>query len=127
MKKKQIGFRSTLCILTIVAVLILNNSCKHDGVPADQFEQIKFSEQVLPIFQNSCATSGCHDGRGGESDYIFTDYSGIMKSITPGNADKSEAYQAMISTFELMPPKNALSVNKRTVIRLWIEQGAKMN
>jgi hypothetical protein len=79
----------------------------------------------LPIFQNSCAVSGCHNGRGGESGYVFTDYASIMNAITPGNAAKSKAYQAITSTFQLMPPKNALPIGKRTLIRLWIEQGAK--
>jgi hypothetical protein len=48
-----------------------------------------------------------------------------MKSVTAGNADKSEAYQAITSAFESMPPDNPLPINKRTIIRLWIEQGAK--
>jgi uncharacterized membrane protein len=78
----------------------------------------------LPVFQNSCGTSGCHDGRG-EAGYVFTDYTSIMEAITPGNADKSKAYKAMTSTFRLMPPNNALPESKRTIIRLWIEQGAQ--
>jgi len=105
-------------------LFLLNISCKHDGVPADQMPKICFTEQVLPIFQNSCATSGCHDGLKGESRLVLTNYSGIMRSITPGSASKSKAYQAITSTFQLMPPNNALSTNKRTLIRLWIEQGA---
>ena len=100
------------------------NSCQNVGVPADQMTEICFTEQVLPIFQNSCATSGCHDSRG-EAGYVFTNYSDIMQAITPGNADKSKAYQAITSVFSLMPPSNPLSESKRTIIRLWIEQGAK--
>lgn len=105
--------------------IFLINSCQHEGIPADQTEQICFTEQVLPIFQNSCGTSGCHDAQTGEGDYVFTDYASIMKSITPGNASKSKAYQAMISTSEIMPPDNPLPQDKRTIVRLWIEQGAK--
>jgi len=48
-----------------------------------------------------------------------------MKAINPGNADKSKAYNAITSTFQLMPPNNALPAEKRTLIRLWIEQGAQ--
>ncbi len=125
MKITRLGFYSAILLSGLGLILFLVNSCKHEGIPADQLESINFTEQVLPIFQNSCGTSGCHDGKRGESGYIFTDYSNIMKSITPGNADKSKAYQAITSTFQLMPPNNALPASKRTLIRLWIDQGAK--
>jgi len=105
-------------------ILFILSSCKHDGFPADQMDQVNFTKQVLPIFQNSCATSGCHDSRG-ESGYIFTDYAHIMDAITPGNAYKSKAYKSITSTFLLMPPNNPLTTSQRTLIRLWIDQGAK--
>ena len=124
MNFKRQGYLSILISLVLLPQLFLLNSCQHSGVPADQMPQVCFTEQVLPIFQNSCATSGCHNGQGGESRYVFTDYASIMRAITPGNADKSKAYQAITSTFQLMPPNNALPESKRTLIRLWIEQGA---
>ncbi len=124
MKFKQLKLLYLFPIFAIGPVLFLTSSCKHDGVPADQFDQINFTDQVLPIFQTNCATSGCHDNRG-ESGYVFTDYANIMKAITPGNADKSKAYKAITSTFQLMPPNNALTTSQRTLIRLWIDQGAK--
>jgi hypothetical protein len=123
MKKTRIGFHSATLVFGLALGLLLINSCKNEGVPADQFEQICFTGQVLPIFQNSCATSGCHDSKG-EGGYVFTNYSGIMQAITPGDADKSKAYQAITSAFQLMPPDNPLSTENRTIIRLWIEQGA---
>ena len=111
----------------LTSILMLISSCQHESVPANQLEQISFSKQVLPVFQNSCGTSGCHDSKSAENGYVFTDYASIMKSITAGDASQSKAYQAMTSTFELMPPNNALPINKRTLIRLWIDQGAKQN
>ncbi len=124
MKITRIGIFKTTLVFGLMLVLLLINSCKQEGIPADQFEPICFTGQVLPIFKNSCATSGCHDSRG-EGGYVFTNYSGIMQAITSGNADKSKAYQAITSTFALMPPSNPLSKEKRTIIRLWIEQGAQ--
>lgn len=121
---KRLGYLSVLVAFMLLSLFFLVNSCKHDGIPADQMPEICFTEQVLPIFQNSCGTSGCHDSKG-EAGYVFTDYTSIMKAINPGNAAKSKAYQAMTSTFELMPPDNALPASKRTIIRLWIDQGAK--
>lgn len=123
MKFKRFGYFLATLFISLTSIL-LNSSCKHDGTPADQLPQINFTQQVLPIFQNSCATSGCHDSQTAENDYVFTDYASIMKAITPGNADKSKAYEAITSTTELMPPDNALSTGQRTTIWLWIEQGA---
>ncbi|MDP3644643.1 MAG: c-type cytochrome domain-containing protein [Bacteroidota bacterium] len=125
MKGTRIGFFTAWLILGLAASFLLINSCQHNGIPADQMEPICFTEQVLPIFQNSCGTSGCHDAKTAESGYVFTDYARIMKAITPGNASKSKAYKAMISTFVVMPPNNPLPQDKRTLVRLWIEQGAK--
>lgn len=121
---KRLGYLSLLIIIVLLPGMFLINSCKHDGIPADQFRQICFTREVLPIFQ-TCAIAGCHDGNGGESGYAYTDYTSIMASITPGNANKSKAYQSMTSTIQLMPPGNALPISSRTIIRLWIDQGAK--
>lgn len=124
MKIKRFGYYSASLILGLVSILFLVNSCKHDGIPADQMVPVSFTE-VLPIFTSYCGK--CHDGIRGESGYAYTDYSTIMKSITPGNASKSKAYQAMTSTIQIMPPDIAMPTSKRTLIRLWIEQGAKQN
>ena len=124
---KKLPFKIFIAGLTCMfgLALLTTNSCKHDGPPADQLEEICFTGQVLPIFSTSCGIAGCHDAITAESGYVFTDYSSIMKSITPGNAEKSKAYSAITSTLGLMPPDNPLPINKRTLIRLWIEQGAK--
>jgi hypothetical protein len=123
MNFKRFSYLSALLAFLLLPLSFLVNSCKHDGIPADQFDPICFTEQVLPIFQNSCAT--CHGGSRSEAGLDFSNYTGIMKAITAGNADKSKAYKAITSTFQLMPPDNALPESKRTIIRLWIEQGAK--
>lgn len=123
MKRERIAFLTILVVLNFSVLLFLSNSCQHESIQADQIEQICFTEQILPIFQNSCATSGCHDNKGAGG-YVFTDYAQIMKGIHAGDADKSKAYRAITSTLELMPPGNPLPQEKRTLIRLWIEQGA---
>jgi uncharacterized membrane protein len=122
--KSSLGFVSALLIL-VVGLILSTHSCTHEGIPADQMEEICFTRQVLPVFQNSCATTDCHDAITAEDGYIFTDYANIMKSIEPGNASKSKAYKAITSHSEIMPPDNPLPIDKRTLIMQWIEQGAK--
>lgn len=123
MNFKRLSYLTLLVPITLTAVLFGIDSCKHEGIPADQFPEICFQDQVLPIFQNSCAS--CHGSTKGEAGLDFSNYAGIMKATSPGNPDKSKVYQAITSTFQLMPPDNALPKEKRTLIRLWIDQGAK--
>ena len=123
--KSSFGYLSAIWIFVVGLILSTANSCTHEGIPADQMEEICFTKQVLPIFQNSCATTDCHDAATAEDGYIFTDYANIMKSIEPVNASKSKAYEAITSHSEIMPPDNPLPIDKRTLIMLWIEQGAK--
>lgn len=123
MNFKRLSYLTLFAPLAFLGIFFFTNSCKHEGIPADQFPQICFQSEILPIFQNSCAS--CHGSTRGESGLDFSTYSGIMKAITPGDASKSKAYQAITSTFQLMPPNNALPEEKRILIRLWIEQGAK--
>ncbi|HAH25661.1 MAG TPA: hypothetical protein DCL77_18205 [Prolixibacteraceae bacterium] len=120
--KPQIRLYSAKLIIMLGCLLIIS-SCKHDAIPADQMTPVPFS-QVKVIFTSYCAK--CHDANGGgESRYSFTDYEGIMQAIVPFNASKSKAYQSMTSTLQLMPPDGAVPTSQRTLIRLWIEQGAK--
>lgn len=108
----------------IISSLFMAVSCQHEGIPADQLAPVCFNQQVLPIFQNSCAISGCHNAQSGEGGYVFTDYSNVMKAISPGDASKSKAYKAITSSLQLMPPHNPLPSDKRILIRVWIDQGA---
>ena len=114
---------------TLAAVLLgilfafSNTSCKHDPMVVDYTDTICFSRDIYPIFSNSCGIAGCHDG-GGE-DFDATSYEGIMRAITPGNANKSKAYNAITSVYiNPMPPSGPLSKEQRTLIALWINQGA---
>jgi hypothetical protein len=109
----------------IIGTFIMFFSCKHEpdisGLP-----EICFTGEVLPVFINNCALSGCHDGRG-ESDMQLNNYSDISRNVTPGNADASRLYQSITAKWEsMMPPNQPLSLENRTLIRVWIEQGAAL-
>jgi hypothetical protein len=115
----------SLILLMILATVSWITSCTHkadiSGIP-----EVCFDSQVLPIFSNNCAISGCHDG-GGESDLSFDNYNDIRNAVEPYKPESSKAYQAITSTWgeNKMPPSQPISKLNRTIIRLWIEQGAK--
>jgi hypothetical protein len=113
--------------LGLIFILTINSwitSCVHNAL-IDDIPEICFERDVLPIFQNNCAISGCHDGSG-ESDLHLTSYVPISHAVEPGKPYSSPVYKAIITTSgeNIMPPDQPLSLENRTIIRLWIEQGA---
>lgn len=111
-------------IILITAVINLISACTHTADLSD-LPEICFERDVLPVFRNSCAISGCHDGQG-ESDLILNNYLDISHAVNPGRPFDSEVYKAIIATWgeEKMPPDQPLSLENRSIIRVWIEQGA---
>ena len=125
MKPDKINVSMTL--LGTLALIAWITSCTHNANFSD-LPEICFEGDVLPIFQNSCAISGCHDGQGrGESHLVLNNYADIMNGISARNPGASSIYQSIISKGGegMMPPAQPLSLDNRTIIRVWIEQGAQ--
>jgi hypothetical protein len=99
-------------------------SCKHEA-DISNLPEMCFERDVLPIYSNNCAISGCHDGTG-ESSSALNNYQDIRNTVEPYKPESSRSYQMITDKWGLnrMPPGQPLSEEKRTIIRLWIEQGA---
>ncbi len=97
-------------------------SCTHK-VDISGFTEVCFTRDVLPIFQNNCAISHCHEGG---RELSFSDYAGISRNVVAGDPNGSRLYKVITETwgFNRMPPKQPLSKANRTTIMLWILQGA---
>jgi hypothetical protein len=112
-----------LVIIFTGSIIISIVACTHKADLAG-FPEVCFTGEVLPVFQNNCTMSGCHTG-GGDEEMPLRTYEEIMNGIKPGNPDASEIYRSITSKWgERMPPDQPLSIGNRTLIRLWIEQGA---
>lgn len=121
-------FRLTLIFSFTISVLVLFQiRCRHDGLNVSTIDTVCYEKDIAPIFQSCGAPTGCHNHQGGESEYVFSDYNSVMKAITPFNANKSKAYQAVTGKgfMQLMPPSGALPIQDRILIRVWIDQGAE--
>ena len=117
-----------LFLILIIALTTFSwiSSCTHVANIANMPE-VCFTGDILPIFVNNCAIAGCHDGGGRESRMSLNNYTDIVRDVTPGNPNGSRVYQAIISKWgNLMPPRQPLSLENRTKIRVWIEQGAAL-
>jgi hypothetical protein len=123
MKKAVAG--STILALIIFMGAGITHSCSHDTIGLDQFDTVCFERDILPVFINGCATNRCHDAASHQEGFTLDSYEGIMQGITAGSLKKSKIYQLITDPGPLsMPPDNPISIDDRTRIRLWIEQGA---
>ena len=115
----------SLILLVLFTMVSWITSCTHNA-NIDSLPKVCFSD-VRNIFSTSCAISGCHDGRGRESGRALNNYNNIVSMVVPGNPGSSRAYQVLISKWgeNKMPPNQPLSLENRTTIRVWIEQGAQ--
>lgn len=113
-------------LILILLTLSWISSCTHNA-NIDNIPEVCFERDVLPVFKNNCAISGCHNGSG-ESDLNLTSYVPISHSVVPFKPYSSRSYTSIIATTGegKMPPVQPLSLDNRTVIRLWIEQGARL-
>jgi len=115
----------SLFLLLIVTSASWISSCTHSA-DITGYPEVCFQRDVLPIFLNSCANDGCHSGG---SEFSLTNYDQIVRNVVPGNAQKSKLYQVISTPWgvQRMPPDRPLSIDNRSIISLWIEQGATNN
>jgi uncharacterized membrane protein len=109
----------------LVGGVFITNSCTHEPELISEFDTICFENQILPVIQGNCIK--CHGGGSGEGEgFDASDYTSIMRSVTAGNAQKSKLYQVITKIYgeSAMPPDAPLSKQNRSLIMVWIEQGA---
>jgi len=81
---------------------------------------ISFSNDIMPIIQGNCATTGCHV-QGGTGSGIFVNYNGVMEKVNNGSFEKR------VLVDKNMPPAAPLSDCQQSMIRAWLNAGAPNN
>lgn len=122
----KLGTRDFLIFVSAIScIAVLDAGCVHKPDVTD-LPDVCFENDILPVFRNSCALAGCHDGSG-ESDMRLSTFQEISRGIEPYKPQSSKIYKAITATSgeDQMPPDQPLSQDNRTLIRIWIEQGAK--
>jgi hypothetical protein len=125
--KENILLILSASIFSLALSAFMVSSCTHDSDLIADLDSVCYETQILPIMQTSCALSGCHTGGGGEAGFDATDYNELMGYITPGDARKSVLYKVLTKLYgeKMMPPDRELPEEQRSLIMVWIEQGAK--
>lgn len=72
-------------IISLIGFIGLLLSCKKDKTQQSLFsgdcvDTVYFETEILPIIQQNCNTSGCHDSGGASGGYVLTDHSLISSS-----------------------------------------------
>jgi hypothetical protein len=93
-------------------------SCKEDPVVECDGTVYSFANEVQPLLNTSCNTSGCHNSGSSQGD--FTNYSGVLTKVSNGSL-KSRI------TNGSMPEGSSLTMAQKKIIVCWVENGAPDN
>ena len=126
---KSLKILSFSALLTIIFVFAFQfQSCKHEPVGLDKLDTVCFQRDIKSIFIANCFMSGCHSVESHKSE-LDSSYASIRRKVTPGNPWTSSFYTVVSNPNNpnFMPPSghDALSKADRTLIEVWIEQGAQ--
>lgn len=121
-------------LLTIVLIsLLFLIGCEKDyysTTPVVITGPVSFSEDIIPIFTNDCATPTCHVSGGYAPDLspanAYNELTGLGY-VDTANAEESLLYKRIISPVNPMPPSAPLTAEETGYILAWIEQGAQNN
>lgn len=94
-------------------------------------DSLCFAQNILPVIQSSCATTGCHDQVTRREGYVFTDYASITSrsgTVVPYYPNQSRLYRVLTSgeSEERMPPAGSQQLTSQQIdnIKKWIAEGA---
>jgi hypothetical protein len=110
---------------TVPLANLASDSTHYKGVGCNK-DTVYFYNTIGPLIITGCASmSGCHSGNGGEASSL-TNYSNIMRYVTPGNPNSSRLYTVLGSS---MPrkPYALFTTTQKALVSTWIQQGAKNN
>jgi len=121
---------------TIIAIccFILLASCEYEKLePMDLGDlptDVSLQDSLIPVFDISCNTSGCHNAGGIPPDltapnaYNAIVFGGYVDTAFP---EQSILYQRMIDEVKPMPPAGLLPTHDLKLVLGWITEGAPDN
>jgi hypothetical protein len=137
LKNKFSSMRNTkimLCTSLIGLLLVFAASCKYDEILPEPVEPIEpgvsFAEDLIPIFNEGCNTSGCHGVNEFDPDlspanaYDALFEGGYIDTIMPEN---SLLYRWMRGDEGAPMPINGTNPTYNATVLAWIQEGALNN
>ena len=122
-----------LSILPLVLLLSgVLTGCYYDAIPTPAAidREVSFTGDIIPIFNKSCNSAGCHNAGGIKPDLSAANALAALSDdgyINIANPENSLLYETMTGAQTLMPPSGKLPETDRNLVLAWIEQGALNN
>ncbi|HMQ68157.1 MAG TPA: hypothetical protein PKA90_03955 [Ignavibacteria bacterium] len=124
-----------LFVLSVILLFVTSWTYKTDGsfYYLDNENEVCFERDVLPIFQNNCALSGCHNSESRKEGVVLDSYENIMQSkkgraIIPYNLKRSKVFKKITEDTKEdrmpPPPNEPLTGEEISIIGKWIMEGA---
>ncbi len=130
--------RINILFVIILATAVIASACDDTVAPEITMpdKNVSYSRHIQPLFNVSCALSGCHDNVSAAGGLRLTSWVNTTENpqiVFPGEPDNSMLVWAIEGNTSVtpMPPINGpvmpLTRNQIKGIRTWIAEGAKNN
>jgi len=123
------GLLSALLLVLVAGPAVAADAPQKKAVSVE----VSYFRQVRPIFQANC--QGCHQPAKANGEYVMTSFASLLKggeseeaAIVPGKPDESYLVELITpddGRAEMPADRGPLAEDDITLIRRWIEQGAK--
>ncbi len=117
-------------LVGIIAAFIVGG-CYYDTVLEPEVSgQVSFSGDIIPIFNTSCNSVGCHSTGGVRPDLSPANaYNALINGgyISTSAPESSELYRWMRGERALPMPLSGPNANYNATVLAWIKQGALNN
>lgn len=121
-------------IVAGVLLVFMAGSCYYDAtlepLTPEVTTDVSFSKDILPIFNQSCNSSGCHNAGGTAPDLSPANaYNALVSGnyINIASPEQSELYRWMRGQGGLPMPLSGPNAGYNATVLAWIQQGAKNN
>ena len=126
--KKSAGFVVGFTLLLLIGCYKDKTVLSETG--AEITRPVTFANDIIPMLNRSCNTSGCHASGGIRPDLSSAN---AFSSLTLGNyvnttaAESSTLYQWMTGKKGTPMPTSGINKDYNALVLAWIKQGAKNN
>ena len=130
-KINQMINRNKASILTALLIFLMMEACYYnvrDFSPVETPDTVSFANDIIPIFETGCATSGCHATGGIPPDLSTANAFTSLTVFGYVEADTTMAEQSLIyEKINTGSMAKYASDQDRALLLKWIEQGARNN
>ena len=125
--------KNILIAFILLFCLGILNSCYYDEPPKPLpfvCAEVSYSTHIMPIFENLCSTSGCHDGTREPNLEAEVSWNALRSGgyINTTNPEVSSLYRAVDFLENPMPPGGPkLTDLNIELILCWMSEGALNN